>query len=227
MRTFVLGDLHGAYKALKQCLDRSRFDYQVDHLIFLGDVADGWSQVPECIEELSLVKHLVVLKGNHDIWLERYLDSGEEEEHWFTQGGEKSAQSYQKHKELVPGHLQFLKSARPYYLDSKNRLFIHAGFNPDKPVEKTNSPETDYFWSREVYMRSFISPVQPELYFEIYIGHTPTLGISDKPVQNYNVWLMDQGAGWNGYLSLMDIDNKDLYQSDCVRDLYPDETGRN
>ena len=226
MRTFVMGDLHGAYKAMKQCFDRSGYDYHADQLIFLGDVADGWSQVPECIEEFLKIKNLIILKGNHDIWLEKYLDAGEEPEQWLLQGGIISVQSYQKNKEIVSKHLRFLKSGLPYYHDFKNRLFIHAGFNPDKPVEETNSPEFDYFWSREIFLKSFLYPVQPDLYFEIYIGHTPTLGISTKPVNNNNVWLMDQGAGWDGYLSLMNIDTKELFQSDCVTGLYLDEPGR-
>ncbi len=42
MRTFVLGDVHGAARALKQVLERSSFDYSADRLVCLGDVADGW-----------------------------------------------------------------------------------------------------------------------------------------------------------------------------------------
>jgi serine/threonine protein phosphatase 1 len=41
MRTFVMGDIHGAHKALKQCLERAAFDRGKDVLIQLGDVADG------------------------------------------------------------------------------------------------------------------------------------------------------------------------------------------
>jgi len=31
MRTFVVGDIHGAYRAFMQCLERSAFDYVGDH----------------------------------------------------------------------------------------------------------------------------------------------------------------------------------------------------
>lgn len=37
-REFVIGDIHGAYRALRQCLTRSDFNYDHDHLICLGDV---------------------------------------------------------------------------------------------------------------------------------------------------------------------------------------------
>ncbi|NJK86327.1 MAG: hypothetical protein HC906_10500 [Bacteroidales bacterium] len=46
-RTFVIGDIHGAFKALVQCLERSEFDYEHDKLICLGDVCDGWPEVKD------------------------------------------------------------------------------------------------------------------------------------------------------------------------------------
>ncbi|MCA9398849.1 MAG: metallophosphoesterase, partial [Candidatus Omnitrophica bacterium] len=52
MRVFAIGDIHGAYKALIQCLERSGFDYQKDRLIVLGDVCDGYPQAKKCISEL-------------------------------------------------------------------------------------------------------------------------------------------------------------------------------
>jgi len=33
-----MGDIHGSFKALKQCLQRSKFNYQKDRLIVLGDI---------------------------------------------------------------------------------------------------------------------------------------------------------------------------------------------
>ena len=37
MRIFVVGDIHGAYKAFKQCLERSGFDYNNDRLVVIGE----------------------------------------------------------------------------------------------------------------------------------------------------------------------------------------------
>ncbi len=221
-----MGDLHGAHRAMIQCLQRAEFDYRNDRLIFLGDVADGWSEVPECIEEFTRIRDRIVLKGNHDVWLGQYLLDGNQPQTWLVQGGIISVRSYETKEFNREIHLKFLNSSLPYFKDDKNRLFVHAGFNPDKPVEETDHPPDDYYWTREVYRRSFLSPVRPDLYPEIYIGHTPTNGISEVPVKNHNVWLMDQGAAWNGVLSLMNIDTKEYFQSDRVPSLYPDETGR-
>ena len=51
-KTFVIGDIHGAYRALLQCLEKSRFDYQQDTLICLGDVSDGWPETSQAVDEL-------------------------------------------------------------------------------------------------------------------------------------------------------------------------------
>ena len=45
MKTFAIGDIHGAYKAMMQCFERSKFDYKKDRLIVMGDVCDGYPDV--------------------------------------------------------------------------------------------------------------------------------------------------------------------------------------
>lgn len=226
MRTFVLGDVHGACKALKQCCKRAGFDHDQDRLIFLGDVADGWPEVPECIEEFKKIRNLVMLRGNHDLWFLNWLETGETGDIWLFQGGLITIRAYEGNEFLKKDHLSFMKKTRPYYIFQDNLLFVHAGFTIGGNVENTRNPEIDYYWDRELFYHSFKGPVLPDLYKEIYIGHTPTYSFSGKPVKNHNVWLMDQGAGWEGFLSMMDIESKEIYQSDRVTQLYPDDPGR-
>lgn len=73
MKTYVIGDIHGAHNALMQCLGLAQFDYALDRLIVLGDVCDGYPDVRECIEELLKIKHCDFVIGNHDMWA---LDTG-------------------------------------------------------------------------------------------------------------------------------------------------------
>jgi len=47
------------------------------------------------------------------------------------------------------------------------------------------------------------------------------------PMQGCNVWNVDTGAAFHGKLSAIDIETKEVYQSDVVQILYPDEKGRN
>jgi len=62
MKTFVMGDIHGSLLALKQCLQRSKFNYQKDKLIVLGDIIDGHDDAFECVEELLKIRHLVAIR---------------------------------------------------------------------------------------------------------------------------------------------------------------------
>ena len=66
MKRYVLGDIHGNFKALKQVLKRSKFDYEKDELIIIGDVVDGYSCSFEVVEELLKIKNKVFILGNHD-----------------------------------------------------------------------------------------------------------------------------------------------------------------
>jgi serine/threonine protein phosphatase 1 len=74
-RTLAIGDIHGAYLALVQCLERSHFDCENDVLIQLGDVVDGYPQSYECIEELLKIKYLIAIKGNHDDWFAEFINT--------------------------------------------------------------------------------------------------------------------------------------------------------
>ena len=71
-------------------------------------------------------------------------------------------------------------------------------------------------------------PKRLRLFNEIYIGHTPVTRIGKNvPVQFANVWNIDTGAAFKGKLSVIDIDSKEVWQSDPVWTLYPEENGRN
>ena len=53
-------------------------------------------------------------------------------------------------------------------------------------------------------------------YKTVFIGHTHTeLDYPDcKPVKIANLWNLDQGAGWEGKLTVMDVDTFKYWQSD-------------
>ncbi|WP_394767128.1 metallophosphoesterase, partial [Ferruginibacter sp.] len=62
--TFVIGDIHGGLKALKQVLEKAAVTTN-DTLIFLGDYVDGWSesaQVMEAVINLSKQQQCIFLK---------------------------------------------------------------------------------------------------------------------------------------------------------------------
>lgn len=222
MRTFVIGDIHGAHRALLQCLQRAHFDYQRDLLISLGDATDGWPESCACIDELKKIRHLVYILGNHDWWTRKWMETGIADPNWLNQGGAATLASY--HNRPDPQHLNFLRNAKPYWLH-ENRLFVHAGIRPEIPLEAND--ENTLLWDRSLAWRALATTSGKSRkltgYTEVFIGHTPVEG---RPVQRGGVWLMDTGAGWQGVLTLMDVHTKEQYISDPVPELYPAASGR-
>ncbi|WP_353779048.1 metallophosphoesterase [Winogradskyella sp. 3972H.M.0a.05] len=241
MRTIAIGDIHGGLKALKQLLDKIGLTSK-DRLIFLGDYVDGWSESAQVIEfliELSEKNYCVFIKGNHDAWCEDWLRAGLSPGVWLAHGGQETIESYQGFtNEEKKVHLKFFESMPMCHVDDENKLFIHAGFTSEDGVFN-EFPRENLFRDRTLWDMAFtmdkrveehahLYPNRLKLYKEIYIGHTPTVRYdSDLPIKAINVWNVDTGAAFSGKLSAIDIDTKEIFQSDEVMTLYPDEIGRN
>lgn len=240
MKTFVIGDVHGNYRGLLQCLERSGFDKENDKLISLGDIADGWSEVPECVDTLLSIKNLVAIRGNHDVWCYDWFMHGRTPLLWTQQGGKATMDAYVRTGQIVDKfHKDFWEEQIDYHIDDENRLFIHGGWDylegfprgAELPVN-AGSIAKECHWDRSLLegARSAFGDKNREGKFkaleqfkEVYIGHTAMNG---EPRQFGNLWNMDTGAGWYGKLSIMNIDTKEFWQSDLATLLYPEEKGR-
>lgn len=240
-RTLAIGDIHGGLKALKQLIEKLELTKN-DDLIFMGDYVDGWSesaQVVQYLIELSKEHSCEFIKGNHDVWCEQWLRTGDISGVWYNHGGKETIASYETISEAdKKQHLYFFEDLSLCFLDAKNRLFLHAGFTSMHGVEREVHKENFYFdrtlWEMALTMdkriekNSELYPNRLKHYHEIYIGHTPTTNYNqDQPMKAINVWNVDTGAAFTGKLSAMDIETKNVFQSDVVMSFYPDETGRN
>lgn len=239
-RTFVIGDIHGGYKALQQVLQRAQLTTS-DQLIFLGDYVDGWSESDKVIDlliHLDQVYSCIFIRGNHDSLLQDWIENKTRNARWLRAGGQSTVSVYQKlPSSTIQEHLKFLKALRNYYIDDQERLFMHAGFS------KLSGPKNEYFdfvfyWDRTLWETALATDkrLKPNhLYYpkrfkhfkEMFIGHTPVteLGTS-QPVKALNLWNIDTGAGFEGPLTMMEINSKEVFQSDPVYTLYPKEKGR-
>jgi len=241
MCTFAIGDIHGGLRALVQVLNKIEVK-DTDTLIFMGDYVDGWSesaQVIQFLKELSETIHCIFIKGNHDVWCEDWLKTGDVNPTWYMHGGKETIESYEGFtKDRKGQHLEFFENMPLYYLDGENRLFLHAGFTSMHGVTREVFETTLYFdrtlWEMALTMDknierdSFIYPKRLIHYSEIYIGHTPTTNFNvNVPMNAINVWNVDTGAAFKGKLSGINIDTKEIFQSDNLPALYPDEKGRN
>lgn len=241
MKTYVIGDIHGAYLALKELIDSLPLKAE-DQLIFLGDYVDGWSQstlVIDYLMDLNELYSCVFIKGNHDDYCEHWLRTNEAVEKWLIHGGEGTKNEYDlKSESYRKKHLDFFEKMLAYYINDNNELFIHAGFTsihgPEKEVHFSN-----YYWDRTLWemviaMDKNLTPDDPRYprrlkkFNAIYIGHTPTTRFfEEQPMQAHQVWNLDTGAGYKGRLSAMEVNSKQLWQSSYVYEWYPNENGRN
>lgn len=240
-KTYVVGDIHGGLKALKQVLQMLP-KASDDLFIFLGDYVDGWSDNAETVSfvmDFSEKNNCILLRGNHDELVYNYLKNKEYNPMWLAHGGESSLKSYAKLSEAeIEKHLHFFENLTNYYIDSENRLYLHAGFT------NQNGPQYEYFpnsvyWDRTLWelvcgLDASIPKTDPNypnrllLFQEIFIGHTPVTRIGKTiPVNNANVWNIDTGAAFKGPLSILEVQTKKVWQSEPVWQLYPEEIGRN
>jgi serine/threonine protein phosphatase 1 len=240
-KTYVIGDIHSGLRALEQVLEIIP-KASDDLYIFLGDYVDGWSEASETVDFLiafSEKNNCILLRGNHDELVYDFLKTKEHNPMWLNHGGEASKKSYANlSEEKLNRHLQFYEELQNYYIDTENRLYLHAGFT------NLHGPQHEYFphsvyWDRTLWemvcsLDTSLSkndmhyPKRLLLFDEIYIGHTPVTRIGKtEPVNFANVWNIDTGAAFKGPLSILEVNSKEIWQSDPVWRLYPDEEGRN
>ena len=258
MKTYVIGDIHGAYEALVQILERAPLK-KGDTLIFLGDYVDGWSQSAEVIERLIQLKdeyNCIFIRGNHDVWCGDWLNKGHTVQGWQQQGGQATIDSYMRNASHMVDdrHRKFFRELDNFYIDKGNRGFVHGGYKSRKGLGH-EVYQSDYYWDRDLFeitMHRHNAGIKEDegnpqsirsyRHTEVFIGHTATVQYRRKPngriafkkgrigvttpLNVDNLWNLDTGAGFIGKLTIMDVDTKQYWQSDFVKDLYPSENGR-
>lgn len=246
-RILAIGDIHGGLLGLKQAIERANVSVN-DTLIFLGDYVDGWDDIAPLIDyliSLDKIHNCIFIRGNHDWWFEDFMTYGVPSEDWIEHGGYTTRRSYLQHGLIGENsnvqefdkHKTFFKRMHTHYIDDKNRLFVHGGYSSQEGVsgefDKTrmywnrsllDTAVTVYTQSKSNYERERRYPKLLKKYNEIFIGHTTTMLYGTmEPLNVYNLWNLDTGAGTNGKVTIMDVDTKKFWQSDLLRELYPED----
>lgn len=246
MKRWVIGDIHGNYKGLLQCLERSNFDIKNDLLVTLGDICDGYNQVYECVETLLSIPNRIDIRGNHDEWFETYFTTTRHGSDW-KQGADATRNSYLKHvgkpnmvfytgqhsvsainpQDIPESHKQFFRNQVNYYVID-NFCFVHGGFDRHYPIY-TQYKHTlywdRYLWEEVVNSEPDVPIKTADNFSHIFIGHTEINGYKNNyalPITKCGVTNLDTGAGWAGKLTIMNIDTKEYFQSDFANQLYPE-----
>lgn len=235
MRRFVISDIHGNYKGLKQCLEKVNFDYEKDLLIVNGDVCDGFPEVNLCIDELLKIKNIEATLGNHDYWVINWAKSDFTvlDPLWYNQGGKGTVMSYKDYPlgHMPWEHIQFLTKMKKYISFDEGKqdeiVFVHAGIDPNQK----NMQKQDLnicIWDRQLMNSAWKKHKRkPDYKFagkkRIFIGHTTTeVFHKTEPILLCNIVCGDTGGGMSGKLSIINIDTLEYEQSDLATKLYSD-----
>jgi serine/threonine protein phosphatase 1 len=153
---YAVGDVHGVLGKLQKLIARceEHADGRPMTLIFLGDYIDRGPEVAgvvRCLIDLERKspERVIPLMGNHEMMVLAVIDGVTPERSWLVQGGAATLASYgvSHARELPAELLDWLETLRLAYDDGR-RFFVHAGINPDKPLDAQN--EVDLLWIRNL-----------------------------------------------------------------------------
>lgn len=224
MSTYVIGDVHGRYRQLKQLEREVPWDLETDKIVFLGDLIDRGDGIREVVDEVIRLQsrnpNVVALRGNHEQMLLDCLDFGDLS--WLIpeNGGQETIAQYgcplHTLREIedirIPAeHLEFF-GAMPLYHEDEHAIYVHAGL-----VEGESPDETDediLLWSRDF---SFYMHYAGKLCF---FGHTPTRYLPREGRHSeFDIFMvancvgMDTGSEFDCPLSCLRVDDFTLYQA--------------
>jgi serine/threonine protein phosphatase 1 len=209
---FVFGDVHGQYDCLMKLVDFIKCGSN-DQLFFLGDLIDRGSRSADVVNWVMQNGH-TCLRGNHEQMCLDAFDSSEGSliwKGWLLNGGSSTLESYGK-ATMPEEHLNWMKNL-PLYVDLGDAWLVHAGLNPNLPLELQGAAE--FCWIRE----EFHSATQPFFDDKVIItGHTITFVFPNVAPGNLVLgkgWLdIDTGAYHpkSGWLSALELDSAMVYQ---------------
>jgi len=215
--TYAIGDIHG-YDAAFECLiDRIRIDAVLlgerPRIVLLGDYIDRGPSSRDVLARILRLEQaewcdLVVVKGNHEDALLRFLAAPASGETWRIWGGAATLASYGVNmpcllsdpevwadlsaefaRAIDPEHLDLLQRMPPIY-QADDYLFVHAGVDPERPLSEQGADT--FMFIRGPFLRA-----EKACDFVVVHGHTPETEPTDTP------WRIgvDTGIYFNGVLT--------------------------
>ncbi|KQW47214.1 MULTISPECIES: metallophosphoesterase [unclassified Ensifer] len=161
MDAVAIGDIHGRADLLERLLEYIYVHLPRSRIVFLGDIID---RGPDSRQAMNLVEHelrrqptSVLIQGNHEELLLRFLDNGPAYSRgWRYNGGDATVASYglqgyeyeddegyghftdelaTRFIEEHPTHVAILRKALPC-LQTEDHFFVHAGIVPGVSLDE-------------------------------------------------------------------------------------------
>jgi serine/threonine protein phosphatase 1 len=204
--TYAIGDIHGSLDKLKILVEgcRQDADGRPMLLVFLGDYIDRGPEAAGVVRfvlslQQEMPQRVIALKGNHEAWALATLDEMAPATSWLLNGGASTLESYGvKHVgDLPPTHLEWMQ-ALPLTYDDGRRFFVHAGVDPQKPLDAQE--ESALLWIRDPFLQD------PRDYGRLVVhGHTPLA--DGRPELRSNRLNLDTAAVFGGPLTAAVFDD--------------------
>lgn len=212
MTRLVFGDIHGQFDGLMKLVNFIDCSAD-DKLFFLGDLIDRGDRSADVVRWVMENGHSC-LRGNHE---QMCLDAYRSNEGslvwkgWMMNGGSNTLDSYDEGR-VPQEHIDWMQQL-PLFMDLGDSWLVHAGLNPNLPLELQGAPE--FCWIRE----EFHSATEPFFTDKIIItGHTITFVFPNVEPGNLVLgkgWLDIDTGGYHprsGWLSALDLDSATVYQ---------------
>lgn len=233
MSVYLMSDLHGDFFRFKKMLSKIKFDCDKDKIYILGDVLDRGN---ENLSLLSFIREnikagcMVLLKGNHELFAQMYMDGLLDAKTWISWGGEQTLKEIERlgvdeRKELR----EFLASLEYFKTLQENGnkwLLTHSGLDADYIIETENkvnviesiivaveNNEFKYLISNDIHYLPFSKLQKMDCF--VVVGHTPVMGLNEDGscliLHKEKYMCIDSGSGYRksgGKMSCYRIDDK-------------------
>lgn len=239
MSVYISSDLHGDLIKFKSLLKLMNFQDDKDILYVLGDVLD---RGPKGIELLSYIREysdcdtpsIQVIKGNHELFAEMYIEGKLTKDKWIKWGGKQTAaqidgMTSDERLDL----LDYLKNLQHYVAlereNGRDWVLSHAGIHLDFLIEDENGIDVVRSIEAAIVNNEFEYLVTNDLIYAprsvlerlkqyLVIGHIPVIFMNDgsnRIIKKQQYMCIDTGAGYRnmgGKMSIYRIeDEKEFY----------------
>ncbi|MHC6225512.1 metallophosphoesterase [Pseudomonas sp. X10] len=206
-RDLAVGDIHGHFQRLQQCLDRIGFDPHCDRLFSVGDLVDRGPDSEQALEWLARPWFFAV-QGNHEALAVNHVCGGRLDRAlyrsaggaWFLDLPEAEQQRFVEVFATLPialevesaeGLIGLLHADCPFADWAELRRQLQEG--PDSEVQEVCQ------WSRRRLQQDDSRGI--EGLRALLVGHTPVHRVKVLG----NVWHLDTGGWASGHFSLLDL----------------------
>ena len=214
-KIFAIGDIHGCYEKLRQLMARLPYDPKCDTLVFLGDYIDRGARSRDVLTYLCELRHegcnVIMLIGNHEYLMLEYHRTGDPALLPFLRhlGMDATLDSYmvdnpqslQEMLFLPEEHRQLLDSLLPYW-ETDHYIFVHAGLDPQLPLEQHNL--SDLCETRSTFLSD-----EHDYGKLVIFGHTPFAMPFVTPTRIG----IDTGAVYGNLLTALELPAMVFYHS--------------